>query len=42
MLRKELLELLKTGRLLIVTGSMVSFGILGPAAARYLPQLMEG
>jgi ABC-2 type transport system permease protein len=42
MLRKELLELLKTGRLLIVTGVMVSFGILGPAAARYLPQLMEG
>jgi hypothetical protein len=42
MLRKELLELFKTGRLVIVTGVMIFFGILGPAAARYLPQLMEG
>ena len=42
MLRKEMLELWKTGRLAIVTGVMVSFGILGPAAAKYLPRLMEG
>ena len=37
----ELLRLLRTGRIWIIVGVYVLFGVLGPVGARYLPEILE-
>ena len=39
--RMELLRLLRTGRIWIIVGVYVLFGVIGPLGARYLPQILE-
>ncbi len=39
--RMELLRLVRTGRIWIIVGIYVLFGVIGPLGARYLPEILE-